>query len=204
MLRLATAFGLLFLVSGVAAAQNKDAKALAEEGQGLLDQGNVAAACAKLAESARIEPKVATQMLLASCYERAGRTASAWTEYQVAAKLASKAGDKEWQREMIAIERARALEKKLVRLTITAPAPTPGLVVRRGGEPLPAGQLGVAVPVDPGEITVTATAPGFEPFTMTLRIAKQKLTTVEVPALKKGESPAPPPASPETPPPPQT
>ena len=201
MLRLATtAFGLLFLVSGVAGAQNKDARVLAEQGQGLLDQGNVVAACAKLAESARIERKLATELLLASCYERAGRTASAWSQYQVVAKLASEAGDKEWQREMMAIERSRALEKKLVRLTITAPAATAGLAIRRGGELLPSGQLGVAVPVDPGEITITATAPGFEPFSTTVRIAKQKLTTVEVPALRKGEPPATPPAA-ETPPP---
>lgn len=191
MMRLAmVGFAALVLTSGVAAAQNA-----ADE------EENLPAACAKLNAAARAEPaKVSTRMQLASCYERIGRTATAWREYQVVAKLANQAGDKEWQREMMAYERAKALEKRLVRLTISAPTLTAGAIIRRGSEIVPAAELGVPVPVDPGDIVVTATAEGFEPFTVSIKIAKEKLTTVEVPALKKAEKPTTPPATPTPPP----
>jgi hypothetical protein len=193
-----TAFAMLVLASGAASAQqaqqSREAESLAREGQGLLDEGNVPAACAKLAASARLQPKVvATRMMLAVCFERLNRTATAHAEYQVVAKLAA-GDDREWQREMMAVERMRALEKKLVRLTITAPNLVPGMEIRRNGVLVLAAQLGVAVPVDPGDVTVTATATGYEPFTTTVKIAKEKLTSVQVPALKKAETPPPPPS----------
>jgi Flp pilus assembly protein TadD len=167
-----TGFAVLVLASGVAAAQQAQ------------DEGNAQTACAKLESAARTNPKVSTRMQLASCYDRLGLTASAWSEYHEVAKLASQ-DDKEWQREMMALDRIRALEKKLVRLTIAVAGPVAGQEIRRNGVLVPAAQLGTAVPVDPGEVTVTATAAGYEPFTVTVKIAKEKVTNVDVPPLRK-------------------
>jgi hypothetical protein len=70
---------------------------------------------------------------------------------------------------------AAALEPRLPRLTLSAPADRPaGFVVRRDGTPIAAGALGVALYVDPGEHEVTASAPGFEAFTQTVRLVPGK------------------------------
>jgi len=180
----------LGLAAGVGrAGPRTEAQALFEEGRRLLDEGETAQACPKLAASSRLEPRVASKLSLASCYERLGRTASAWREYQEVAALAAKAGDSEWQREMYAIERVNALEKKLVRLTITVAETTPGLVIQRNGETVLPAQLGVAVPVDPGELVISASAPGKATWTRTVKIAKEPATSVAVPALKPEKAP---------------
>jgi len=52
------------------------AEMLFEEGRRLLESRDVAAACAKFAESQRLEPAGGTLMNLAACHERAGKTAT--------------------------------------------------------------------------------------------------------------------------------
>lgn len=187
MLRVAaTGLALLCLLSGNAvaeerASQEREAKTLLDQSQTLMDQGDMREARPERAPRA---DQGLARMMLASCFDRLGRTATAWREYLVVAKLASQ-NDKEIQREMMALDRAKTLENKLVRLTIRAPKDIVGLVVQRGGATVATEDLGVAVPVDPGEIHVSATAPGYEPFTTSVKIAKEKLTTVEVPQLRK-------------------
>ena len=157
--------GAVFVLSaGIAnAASGSRAQTLFNEGRALLDDGATERACTKLAESARLEPKLVTKLALAGCYDRLGRTASAWSEFRDVAALAAKAGESEWTREAYALERVQALEKKLVRLVVTVQEPTPGLVVWRNDVPVSAAQLGVAVVVDPGETLIAATADGYEP-----------------------------------------
>src|SRR5688572_26350009 len=175
----------LGLAAGVGRADPRaQAQALFEEGRRLLDEGETAQACPKLAASTRLEPRVASKLSLASCYERLGRTASAWREYQEVAALAAKAGESEWQREMYAIERVTVLEKKLVRLTITVAETTPGLVIQRNGEMVPPAQLGVAVPVDPGDQLISASAPGKATWSRTVKIAREPASGVAVPPMK--------------------
>ena len=55
---------------------------------------------------------------LAECYEKTGRTASAWAEYREAIPLARAAGSK--ARLVLATERAQALQERLSTLTIRA------------------------------------------------------------------------------------
>ena len=172
----------LGLAAGVARAAPK-AQELFELGRRLLDDGQTELACEKLAASARLEARVATKLSLASCYERLGRTASAWREYQEVAALAAKAGESEWQRELYAIERVRVLEKKLVRLTIVVKDAPAGLVIRDNDRMVPPEQLGTAVPVDPGEQVITASAPGRQTWTTTVRVGKEPVS-VMVPPMK--------------------
>jgi hypothetical protein len=78
---------------------------------------------------------------------------------------------------------AAALEPRLPRLVIRVAAPVPGLGVLRDGAPVDGALLGTAMYVDPGEHTVTATAPGHAPFEATVRAVEAQEATVEIPAL---------------------
>src|SRR6188508_1232334 len=68
------------------------AEALFIEGRRLVAEGKTAEGCAKFAESQALDPGVGTLLNLARCYERIGRTASAWTTYREAASRAQAAG----------------------------------------------------------------------------------------------------------------
>jgi hypothetical protein len=124
------------------------------------EAGNLAAACPKFQASQDADPKTSTLLNLASCYEKNGQTASAWGAFREAEGLARKAARSDW--ETTARARAEALEPKLVRLTITVPEPSRvrGLGITRDGARLATGEWGVAIPVDPGEHVVAASAEG--------------------------------------------
>ncbi|MDI1484321.1 hypothetical protein [Polyangium sp. y55x31] len=167
-------------------AQSGDNKAIAEaaflRGRELMDQGKPAEACPKFEESARLDPSVGALLNLALCNEQLGRTATAWARYKEAATLAHATGDTD--RLKIAEEFADKLAPKLSRLRIEADKPAAGLVIKRNGEPLGATLLGDPIPVDPGEHTIEATAPGFLPWSTKIVVGKDAdQKTVSVPAL---------------------
>src|ERR1035438_7696858 len=67
---------------------NVAAEALFEEARSLLAAGKYAEACPKFADSERLGPSVATLLNLANCWEKSGRTATAWATYREAASAA--------------------------------------------------------------------------------------------------------------------
>jgi hypothetical protein len=166
-------------------AQGDDPRAIAEalfrSGRELMARGDLANACSKFTESNRIDSKPGTLMNLALCHERIGRTASAWSEYVQAAEMARSAGQVE--RERVANERAHGLEAALAHLVIDADA-VPYAVVALDDRPIGPGAFRTAIPVDPGDHVVRATAAGKEPFTQTVAVpATAELVTVHIPAL---------------------
>src|SRR5512139_1741852 len=74
----AAAFALLAnLAASAARAQASDkaaAEALFDEGRKLMAEGKYAAACAKLEASQKLDAGVGTQLNLADCYEKSGKT----------------------------------------------------------------------------------------------------------------------------------
>jgi serine/threonine-protein kinase len=160
------------------------AEALFDEGKRLLDQGQFAAACEKLAQSDRLDPAVGTQLNLAICYEKAGKTASAWATYRRAAASARARGQAE--REKLARDSADVLEPKLSRLTISVPneARVDGLTILKNGERVAADVWGQPVPVDPGEVSVEASAPGRQTWRTSIVIKDpSKTEMLTIPAL---------------------
>ena len=131
-------------------AQERDpaaGEALFLEGRRLMKAGDVAAACAKLAESERLDPAVGTLANLADCEEQLGRTASAWQHWREAADRMP-AGD---PRRVMAGARAAALEKRLARLSVNlAPGASRDVVVFRDGVRLGEASYGLYLPIDPG------------------------------------------------------
>jgi serine/threonine-protein kinase len=185
-----------------AAAQSKEdlarADALFNAGKALTDAGRYQDACAKFAESKRLAPGLGVTLYLADCYEHIGRTASAWTEFRSAEGQARERNDK---RADVARAHAQALEPKLCRIAITVAPTVPlrGLQVLRDGSPVEQEEVGLAVPVDPGDHAVVVTSPGHAPRTLSARVGPDSPSaTVVIDALGESTSPA------QTPPPPES
>jgi len=172
----------------VAAAQTADQKAAAQalfdEGSRLFNAGDFAAACGKLEASLAIVDAVGTRGKLAQCFEKVGRTASAWAMWREVAVLAGRAGQA--RRQQFAQDRAKALEPNLAYLTVDVPADSqvPGLVVKRAGSVVFSGAFGTPIAVDPGDVAVEASAPGYKPWSETVSVSAAKRETVTVPALE--------------------
>jgi hypothetical protein len=159
------------------------AEALFDEGRKLIAQKNPAAACPKFVESQRLDPSPSTLLNLGNCYERLGKTASAWATYREAASAAYAMNRPTL---MASAQRhAAALEPDLTRLTITAAEPVEGLEIKRDATSVGRGEWDVAVPVDPAVITVEATAPRKKKWSTAVEVSERgKTVTVTVPALE--------------------
>jgi hypothetical protein len=174
---------------GVARAQSGADKAAADtlfnEGKMRVAKGDNAAACALFEASLAKVIQLGTQLALATCYEVIGKTASSWGGYRAAASTASRAHDK---RQRFAEERAASLEARLSKIVIKL---EPGyridaLRVLRDGADVSQAELGTAVPVDPGDHTVEASAPGWAAWKTTVTVAPAPGTIeVVIPALGK-------------------
>src|SRR5438132_9428411 len=92
------------------------AEALFEEGRKLMADGKAAEACPKFEASEQLDPSSGTLLNLANCYEKQGRTASAWATYKEAASLANANGRSDHLG--VAQKRADALAPKLSRVTV--------------------------------------------------------------------------------------
>jgi hypothetical protein len=172
------------------------AQALFEEARALLAAGDYTAACAKFEASQALDPGAGTQYNLALCYDKAGRTASAWATYLEAAAAYKATGRADWETK--ARDRAAALAPTLARLTIVvAPGAPPDLAITRDGAPVAASVLGTAIPVDPGTHVVEAKASGMVAFRASTSIAAGATERIDV-VLRPIESttPSPPPAQP--------
>lgn len=158
------------------------AEALFQDAKRLFEVGDYAHACPKLEESQRLDPGIGTLYRLGDCYEKVGRTASAWAAFREVTATANRTG--QTARAEDAKKRADALEPSLARLELKVAAPdTPGLVVKRGATELGRGVWSTPVPVDPGEVAIVASAPGHKPHQVTVKATPGAIARVEVPAL---------------------
>jgi len=143
-----------------ARAQNTQAAATIEfdKGRALIKQGKYAEACEAFDNSQKLDPQLGTLFNIAECSEHIGKLATAWLAYRDLGQRDTNAG-----RKRESSRRAKRLEKRLPRLVVRISDPPPGLVVKINDND--ATQLiGIESPVDLGDYTITATAPGFAPF----------------------------------------
>jgi serine/threonine-protein kinase len=186
-MRRAVALSLLVLTLGAARpafAQDNSAtvEALFNEGRRLASEGKLAEACPKFLASYNLERRVGTLMNLADCYEKNGQLASAWARFVEVRTAADRAGQPE--RADYARQHAEALLPRLPKLTITVAHPPPGLQVMRDGVAVDAAILGVAVPVDPGDHVVEASAPGKVHWSSTAHVGGESASAlVDIPPL---------------------
>ncbi len=137
-----------------ASSSEAQAEALFDEAKRLRDTGQLPEACSKFAQSQQLSPGVGVALHLGDCYQRIGRTASAWQEFRVAEKLARDQNDT--KRAEVANDRAQALEPKLNRLTIGVPAAAAAgeAEVQVDGAPIPREAWNVPLAIDPGDHVV--------------------------------------------------
>lgn len=175
------ALGVELLAGHAFAGNEAAAEALFNEGKKLAAQGRYAEACPKFAESNRLDRGAGTLIHLGDCYERAKQLASAWATYKEASSAAQALGRKDWEK--LAAQRASALEPKLAHLTIKVDQPVEKLEVSRDGAPVSQASWGVPIPVDVGNHTIEATAPGFKAFKTSSSIARDG-QNIDVPIPK--------------------
>ena len=176
----------------IAHAQNAgaaaEAQTLFDEGRKLMNKGDFAHACPKFAASQEADPAAGTLLNLANCYQKNGQTASAWVTFKDAAGAARASKHPDWEKR--ASDHAAALEKVLSRLTVRlapgAQAPSDSsLKIRRDDTTVNSSLLGTAIPVDPGNHTIEASAPGKKPFRASVDVgANGDRKEIVIPALE--------------------
>lgn len=167
------------------------AEALFRSGEKKFDSGRHVEACNDFRESLRLGPKLGTLLNLALCHETIGKTATAWSEYHHGAAWAAQNGQKE--RRDFAMQHAAALETQLPRVLFQLPTTTAIASVEVDGEPLADSRWYLPVFLDPGEHSVTLSAPGKERASVkfrVIRVSSEQL--VSIPSLED-EKKAPPP-----------
>lgn len=206
-------FGLLVVIEPAIAQEATDAstaEVLFNDGRKLMGEHKFDEACPKLQESLRLDPGIGVALYLGECYVHAGKTASAWGAFREAAALAKRAKD---PREKVAQSRAAAIEPSLFKLTIVVPpaARVRDLAITRDGVSMTEALWGTAFPVDPGNHTIVATAPGRTEWTKSVTaLMEGGGMVIEIPVLDGGGgggasvvTPPPPPPRPPEPPPPR-
>jgi hypothetical protein len=147
------------------------AEGLYRQARDLMAAGNYGEACPKFAESQRLDPATGTLLNLAACHEKQGKLATAWIEYSDALFAARRDGRED--RVDFARQRADELEPKLSRLTLLldAGADHAGLEIELDGAALGRAVVGAPMPIDPGQHTLRASAPGKKPWQQIIEIA---------------------------------
>jgi hypothetical protein len=167
------------------------AAALFEEGRVLAEAGRPDEACAKFAASFALDPSaIGTVLNHADCLERGGALVEAWQLFDQAAAEAAR--DQKGGRAKFARDRAEALARRLVRITLEVADPSiPGLAVTLSGTEVASADWGRARMRAPGTVVVVATAPGRERFERTLDGAAGGAVVVDIPALAATAAAAP-------------
>jgi hypothetical protein len=144
-------------------------------------------------DSEQLDPAPGTLLNIAYCYEKLGRTATAWALYRQAAAMAGETGRSDWSEH--AQERVASLEETLIRVAIRtrSDAAADGIHISLDGAPLPENAWGERVPLRPGVHEIRAEATARETWTLTFQVDAEHLPAIAVPDLSR-----PPPPPPQT------
>jgi hypothetical protein len=162
---------------------------LFNEARALAVAGRYAEACPKLEQSQSLDPGIGTQFDLADCYEHTGRPAHAYLLFGEVAKIARASGKAE--RASASAAREAALETRVARLNVTSKNLVDGLVVSLDGDVLPASELGQPRPIEVGDHTLEASAPGRTSWRKVVHVDPSAKVDVDVPPLPSIATPPP-------------
>lgn len=165
------------------AVANPAAEQMFLDGRQLLKDGHLDEACDRFAKSQEIEPRVGTLLNLGDCRERQGKFATAWEVFLAAKTLATQQND---GRAAEAGKRAEALAPRRAFMTLVVPAErrVPGLAITRNDVTVPPAEWGTEIPIDPGSYTIVAKAPGYQPVSTKLEVAREGKASATIAALE--------------------
>lgn len=175
----------ILTVSHPASADNAEAKALNEEGKKLEAAGKVEEACAKLAQSDRLEPRLAVAQARARCEKRAGRRAAALDAWRDVASRAAAAKDAAVIE--AAVKEVAALEKSMPKLTIivdTGTAALEGATISVDGKAIDRATWGKPIPIDAGKHKVEGAATNRKRFAALVDVPATGEASATVPLLE--------------------
>jgi hypothetical protein len=186
------------------------AEALFDRGLAEMKAGRYETGCPAIAESQKLDPRPGTLFTLAVCEAQWGRIASAVTRYgdylALYEKLTKEQKGRQGDRPNEARRQREALRPQIPELTLTLPAGAPaGTIVTRNGVVIAGAVLGISLPVDPGDHTITTQVPGGPVIERMIAIAKgeKKVVTLELKAAPAPISAPEPPKVIDTPQPPK-
>ncbi len=170
-----------------------DAQALFDRGITEMKENKLDEACRHLAASLAKLPDSGTRGALAVCTTKQGRIATAWTLWRELAVTAPTDAMKS-----SAAQAAAELEPRLPKYQIKDKPAVPGLVVKVNGALVDL-FVDVPLPVDPGKIQITATAPDYREWVGEADATEQQVTQIEIPDLVPAPKPVKRPAPPVAP-----
>ncbi|MGH7297632.1 MAG: hypothetical protein ACRELB_22030, partial [Polyangiaceae bacterium] len=159
----------------LAAARKLFAEAVADQDARLYET-----ALDKFRKVAAVKDTANVRFRVASCLEGLGRRPEALASYEAAERLgAGDPGAADVVR--AATERATQIDHALPRLTVLLPANAPaGTVVQVDATAVDPASQPAGMPLEPGQHTVSATAPGDLPFTTGVTLAEGARVTLTV------------------------
>jgi hypothetical protein len=183
--------GLVLVSAALGPPARADASAAVyQEARALQAAGKYPEAIAKLKAAYSLMPTVVALLSLADAYEKNGQTASAYGAWREAGILARRLG--ETAHDVEAHQRGDKLEPLLSKLLLDVAAGNrgAGVTLKEDGREIPEAAWGTALPLDSGEHTVEASAPGKQTWKATVRIgATPGTTTTAVPVLEAAATP---------------
>ena len=155
--------------AAIAQPANAEAEALFNQGVTLMDAGQLAEACAAFEGSEQRSPAITTLLNLATCRERNGQLATAWGAYVEAERETRSQSDATAQTlHTVAKDHAAKLEPRLSQLTINVAHRVAGLTITRDAATIDESTWNRTLPVDGGNYTITAHAPGYVAWKATI------------------------------------
>lgn len=184
----------------------KRARAQFQRGIELEQAGNWSAAIQQFREVGQVRMTPQVRFHIAFCEEGLGRLVTALGGYELALAEADAVGADFRAEVETSIGKLR---ERIPKLMIERGTNAEAALVQLDGIDLGASSVGVEVPLDPGPHTITASAPGYLPFSQTADLREREVTklTIELEPAPEPEvplSPARPDQPPQPPPPNRT
>jgi hypothetical protein len=177
---------------GASAEDRATARKLGNQAQELKKKGKIAEACKQLEQVERLDPKLPTLMELAECTEQLGRLVEAQAYWSRARDRAKH--DEKPQSRARAEARLAAVQKRVAHLTLQLAAGTPnGAQVLIDEVAVDPGVLAAALPMNPGEHSVTVRLLGREDAKHAVKLAEgdsQSLAIAAGPVAASQATPA--------------
>jgi hypothetical protein len=173
---------------GPSPAELKKARAQFQRGIELEQASNWSEAIQQFREVGGVRMTPQVRFHIAYCEEGLGRLVTALGGYELAQGEADQVGA-DFRKE---VETAvTSLRARIPKLLIERGAGADAALVQLDGVDLGASSVGVEVPLDPGPHAVTAAAPGFLPFNVTVELKEREVTRVTLELMPEPTAPPP-------------